>query len=158
MGDGIVVEERRLGLEQSWSPQSRWVGKRTETGNETLSPARIAPVIERVSRQFAGAVDWLPGRCVCVDGCTRLLITENDPGLHQGRYIRLSAVPVGNTLRVTGGYYDNFFRPVTVCEKSLPLSRLDERMLAGIFMETREKLTRYRRMRASCGRDSARVS
>ena len=147
MGDAIVVEERSLGLEQSWSPQSRVEDKRIHTANAAFPLVRMAPVIDRVSREFAGAVDWLSGPCVSVDGCTRLLITENDVGLHEGRYIRLSAMPVGNTLRVTGGYYDNFFRPVTVCEKSLPLSRLDERTLGEVFKETHEKLTKYRRMR-----------
>lgn len=142
MGDGIIVEERRLGQEQSWLSQSRADDKRTEMANEGLPAVRIGPVIESVSREFACAVDWLSGRCACVEGCTRLLITENDVGLHQGRYIRLTAAPVGNTLRVTGGYYDDFFQPVTVCEKSLPLTRLNERTLGDVFMETHDKLTR----------------
>jgi hypothetical protein len=148
MSDRVIVGERRAALEKPLHELQPAVG-RGEATKDALSMGRIAPVIEGVGRDFAGAVDWLPGRCSYVDGCLRLSITENDTGLHEGGYIRLSAAPLENTLRVTGGCYDSYFRPVTVCEKSLPLGRVNERALGEVLMETHDKLIRYYRTHVS---------
>lgn len=138
MGDRVVIEERRFHVEEQWSQS-----------HPGVPIGGIVPVIDKVAHDFAGAVDWLPGCCSNVDGRLRLSITENEVGLHEGGYIKLSAEPLENTVRITGGCYDSYFRPVTVCEKSLPFNGLKERALGEVLMETHDKLSKYYRTHVS---------
>jgi len=147
MGNRSTVEAAMADLGRSWQSGSKIA--RIEVARGPFPLAGIAPLIDKVAQDFAGTVDWMSGCCSHVDGGLRLSITENEPGLHEGGYVSLTAEPFGNSVRITGGCYDSFYRPVTVCEKSIPLNSLKERALGEVLMETHDKLTRYYRTHIS---------
>lgn len=148
MRDRTAVEVRRSELDDLLAGPGSTT-RPAEVPREAPRISEIAPAMEKIGREFASAVDWLSGRCAYGDGILCLSITENEVALHAGGYIRMSAVPSENTLKVRGGCYDGYLQPVTVCEKSLPLGHVSEQRLGEVLMETYDKLTRYYRTHVS---------
>ena len=127
------------------------VGQAGLGGHDTDMMAKIASMVDRVCCNFASEVDWqycpLSGTsygCKSGDyGVMGFLVTENDEALRAGGYIKINAVPTANLLRLRAGCYDTYFNPVTVCERNMALSGLNQQKLESLLNETHEKLTSY---------------
>lgn len=113
-------------------------------GYDAASMAKINSMVDKVCCDFAADVDWHYH-----PDATSFVLGENPKGLHAGGYIKISAVPAANLLRLRAGCYDMYFQPMTVCERNVALSGLNQRKLGGLLNETHEKLTTYYLKRVS---------
>jgi hypothetical protein len=127
------------------------VGQVKIGGYDTALMAKIALMVDKVCCAFASVVDW-QYRPVSVTSSHRkgsdhgvmgFVVTENHEALRAGGYIKINAVPTANLLRVRAGCYDTYFNPVTVCERNVALSGLNQQKLESLLNETYEKLTTY---------------
>jgi hypothetical protein len=106
--------------------------------------AKIALMVDKVCCDFASVVDWqyrpvsgTSSHCKGSDhGVMGFVVTENHEALRAGGYIKINAVPTANLLRVRAGCYDTYFNPVTVCERNVALSGLNQQKLESLLNET----------------------
>ncbi len=97
---------------------------------------------------FAEVIDWrcdIPYEIHEYREEFSITISENDPALHCGSYVKFDILPRQGSMRLQGGYYDAFHQPTVLCESLFPIGNGGSQELESSLTSMCQILEKYYR-------------
>lgn len=90
---------------------------------------------------LAERLDWQFYMSASEDkGPVQMIVGESDHALRSGRYIKVKVLPEMGTVWFTGGYYDIYYCPITVFDRSIRLNDLSSNCLEEVLSDVYDRL------------------